>query len=530
MYVNFGKNITLLLLIIVTASCTVPKADIILTNGKIFTSDTTQLYVAALAIRGNKIIAAGSNETALRYATSTTKIIDLKGKTVIPGLNDAHDHLGWLSPVGISFSYPQNDPAGLSKNAVLDSLSRLVKFAKKNQWISGWIGTRILFDTSMRASLDSIAPDNPVILQAWWGHGQVVNGKALAVSGLSDNDKDPMGGRYIRVPSTGFINTIHENAQVPVWNEWLGTDAENQLKGLRAYSEKQLRVGITTVQQMSSTFNAQQSLHLFKTANLSQRIRVIAWPRSNATGRQLAAWNIKNDSDNNHLYFSGIKYMIDGTPLEQNAFNKKPYNPQGDWYGMLNYPVDTIQQILKDALQSNQQLMLHITGDSSMAIVLSQMKLLASATIWRSKRVRIEHNSIMYTQQELNDVAALGLIVMHTPVYNQQSSLQSLIKKGIITGIAPDGTTNPFWEIMVITSQQVKQEENISREQAVIAYTNTNAFAEFMEKEKGELKIGMLADLAVLSQDIFTIATEQLPATTSVLTMVDGKIVYQKPE
>ena len=105
--------------------------------------------------------------------------------------------------------------------------------------------------------------------------------------------------------------------------------------------------------------------------------------------------------------------------------------------------------------------------------------------------------------------------------------IQSFLDKGIIVSVSLDGTTNPFWDIMVMTSQQKDSKENTTVEIAVIAYTKTNAYAEFEEKEKGTLMPDMVADLAVLSQDIFTIPSEQLPATKSVLTMVDGKIVYE---
>ena len=107
------------------------------------------------------------------------------------------------------------------------------------------------------------------------------------------------------------------------------------------------------------------------------------------------------------------------------------------------------------------------------------------------------------------------------------SPVRSLLLDDILVGIAPDGTINPFWDMMMITSQQTNPDENITREQAVIAYTKTNAYAEFKEKEKGMLIPGMLADLTVLSQDIFTIPKEKLPATRSLLTMIDGKIVYR---
>ena len=224
--------------------------------------------------------------------------------------------------------------------------------------------------------------------------------------------------------------------------------------------------------------------------------------------------------------------MLDGTPIEQRAFMKKSYPGRQNWYGVLNMPVDTIKQILHEALTSNTQLMIHITGDSTMAVVLSLMKQMAGGDdIWRRKRVRIEHNATANsTPEEINDIKALGLLVMHTPKDNHSSPLRSLMEKEITVGISPDGTTNPFLDIMFVTSMQNNPAENITREQAVIAYTKTNAYAEFMEKEKGTLAKGMLADLAVLSQDIFSIPMQQLPVTTSVLTIINGMIVYHQPK
>ena len=359
----------------------------------------------------------------------------------------------------------------------------------------------------------SIAPENAVGLQVWWGHGLIINGKALKASGISDSDKDPIDGWYIR-NSTNKINALQENAQAPVWFTLTNSEPDNLIKGMRAYSQLQLQNGITTVQYMGTGFKQKEASDILQKANISQRIRIIAWPLSTYNGRVLSEWKDDNTHPTSLTSISGIKYLIDGTPLEQNSLNKKPYSEGGTWYGHLEYPVDTIKQFLKEALTSNRQLIMHITGDSSMAIVLSLMKQLAGGDVWKSKRVRIEHNSTPYiTPSEVNDAKELGLLMMHTPKYCKGSPIRSFIEKGITVGISPDGTTNPFWNIMVITSQQTNPAENITREQAVIAYTKTNAYAEFAEKEKGTLAKGMLADLAVLSQDIFTIPIEQLPAT-----------------
>ncbi len=504
-------------------------ADIILTNGKIFTSDSKQLYAQALAIRGNKILAVGTNASIKKLSFKKTKHIDLKGNTVVPGFNDAHDHLGWYAPVGLRYNYTEMNPNGLSKESVLDSISRLVKLAKPNQWIQGFIGVKILFDSSMRNALDSIAPHNPVLLQIWWGHGQVVNARALKAAGLSDSSDYPLGGWYEKAGNK--ISAVHQNAQLPIWNAWSMSEPESLVKGLRSYAQEQLKGGITTVQQMSSTLNGTESVTIFKQANLPQRIRIIAWPHSTPNGRKLWEWDLKNTALHSRIYLSGIKYTIDGSPMERNALRSEPYPDKPGWYGRFNYPIDTMRQIFREALTTNSQLMMHITADSSFGVVLSLMKGMASGEQWRPKRVRIEHNCVgdisTSNRQILKD---LGIIMMHTSWYCMASPIRSLLDSGILMGIAPDGTTNPFIEIMLMTSTHSNPKENLTVEQAVVAYTKTNAYAEFKENEKGTLMPGMLADLAVLSQDIFTIPAQQLPATHSLLTMIDGKIVYEHPE
>lgn len=505
----------------------------ILTNGKIFTSDAKQLYVQALAIKGNRVVATGSSATIEKLASAKTKKIDLKGKVVVPGFNNGHDHPGWDALIGKSYAYTDFHPDGLSKSAVLDSVSRLVKVAKPGEWIHGLIGVVVLHDTSMRAALDSIAPNNPVALQIWWGHGLTINEKALVASGLSDGHKDPVGGWYIRNASNK-ISSIEQNAQAPVWIAMYKSEPENLIKGLKTYAQKQLPVGITTVQFMGTGFNAAEAITVWPAADLPQRIRMIAWPRSTAAGRQLTDWDANGNTPSTLTYLTGIKYVIDGSPMEGNALRTVPYAGKPGWYGRLNYPIDTMKQILREALTTDRQLLMHMTADSSFGVVLALMKEMASADQWKAKRVRIEHNCV--GDVETGNISAknrkilkeFGILVMHTPKFCMGSPMRSLLDSGIIVGIAPDGTINPFVEIMKMTSTHPNPKENFTREQAVIAYTKTNAFAEFTEKEKGTLAKGMLADLAVLSQDIFIIPAQQLPSTKSVLTIIDGKIVYQQ--
>lgn len=522
-------GLQLLLLLFSQHGIKAQQADFIFLNGKIFTADDKQMYVQALAIKNNKILATGPNEVIKKLAAGNTTIIDLMGKTVVPGFNDAHDHPGWDAQIGKSYRYTEMDQDGLSKADVLDSVARLVKQARPNEWIHGLIGVTVFFDTSMRRALDSIAPNNPVALQIWWGHGLTVNARALQAAGLNDNNKEPVGGWFIRNASHQ-ISALQQNAQAPVWIALNKSEPGQLVKAMQAYAQRQLPAGITTVQFMGTGFNETDAAAILTAANLPQRIRMIAFPRSTAEGRQLSDWHYSQKTVSPLAYISGIKYVIDGSPGEQNALRTIPYPGRPGWYGRFNYPIDTMKQILKEALTSNRQLLMHMTADSSFAMVLDLITQVGTAAEWRTKRLRIEHNCVgAISDAQKRMMKTYGIIMMHTPLYCMASPLRSLLDYGVIMGVSPDGTTNPFFEIMQMTNTHDNPAENLSVEQAVIAFTKTNAYAEFKENEKGTLEKGMLADLVVLSQDIFTIPRGQLQATKSVLTMVDGKIVFQQP-
>ena len=531
MCIKYRISTLILFLFLKQVSSFAQSADIVFTNGKIFTSDTAHLYVQALAIKGNKILSVGSNASIEKLVSAKTKKIDLKGKTVVPGFNDAHDHLGFLIPVGQSY-FTEFSVPGPSKEAVIDSLVRLVKKATPNQWIEGTIGITVFNDTSIRRRLlDSIAPNNPVALQIMWGHGIILNSKGLKEINISDTAADPLSGWYGRVPGTKYLTgALYEGSQFPVWQAITLSEPANTIKVLRLHANEELELGITTVQNMSANFQGNAARRFFSEANLPVRTRIIAMPGSTEFGRSLTEWNHPDSHITPFTYISGIKYIIDGTSLEQTALMTMPYPNRSNWYGRLNYPLDTLKQILKEALVTNRQLMMHIVGDSATKIVLRLMKQMASDNQWKEKRVRIEHGVSILTDEVIKEVNDMGIIIVHTPQYGMRSPLHKWLSTAIHIAVGPDALINPYLNILFMTTRQVNPSENLTREQAVIAYTHGSAYAEFAEKEKGTLAKGMLADLAVLSQDIFTVIPQQLPSTRSVMTIIDGKIMYEQTE
>jgi predicted amidohydrolase YtcJ len=505
--------------------------DLILLNGKIFTADSARPYVAALAIRGTKILAIGTTRAMQQLATAHTKVLDLHGKTVVPGFNDAHDHLGWLLRDKNTFITEFSVP-GPSRRTVRDSLARLVRKAAPGEWLSGTIGLAVLQDRTVRRPfLDSIAPNNPVVLEAAWGHGMVVNSRALRALGITDTAPDPLGGWYEREAGTRRLSgALDEYAQFPFWQALATANPRALVDGLRAHAQLELAYGITTVQNLSSTLQGDAARRYFAEAALPVRTRVIAMPGTTEQGRRLREWaGLTPAAAGGQTYYSGIKYVVDGTSLEQNALRTTPYPGRPGWYGRLNFPPDTLRRILQEALAGDRQLLLHVTGDSATAVVLNMMKSLAPPTVWRRRRVRIEHGTGIRATTA-RDVQALGVVVVHTPQYGLRAPLRTWRALGIPVAMGPDGDINPFLAILRVTTQQVPASENLSREQAVRAYTQGGAYAEFAEATKGTLRPGMLADLAVLSHDVFSVPAEQLPTIRSVLTLVNGKIVYKSAE
>jgi predicted amidohydrolase YtcJ len=238
---------------------------------------------------------------------------------------------------------------------------------------------------------------------------------------------------------------------------------------------------------------------------------------------------------------SGTKWLLDGSPIERTAALRKPYTDLPSTSGELDFPEKEMEAMLRESLQNDDQLMVHSVGDRATELFLDAMDATGGPKAWSDRRVRIEHGDGIMPDL-IPRVKRMGLVVVENPTHlalrelfvkrygveraDQMQPMRSLLDAGIPLALGSDGPNNPYLNIMLATIYPGKPREAITREQAVIAYTLTAAYSEFAEKDKGSLEPGKLADLAVLSQDIFSVPPPELPKTESVLTMVGGKIVY----
>lgn len=496
-------------------------ADLLLTGGKIFTADSTHPWAEALAIRGDRIVAVGTTAEVQRLAGARTRRVALGGRVVIPGINDTHVHLGHGAPLGPAVPPVADWIGGPSPQSLLDSLAALARRTPRGTWLLGVMGLRIRGDTSLRrAALDRVAPNHPVLLYASYGHGSMVNTRALRLLGIADTAPDPSGGWYERAPGTRVLTGVLEgSAQYAAWNAYAATRPESLFAVQRADAARPAALGVTTLQQMSSMVGPSMAARAFSAATIPVRVRVITWPRPGHPGE----WRpLANRPLSERTYVSGVKYVVDGTPLEQWALMRQPYPGRPGWYGRLYYSMDSLRVYLQAALRDGDQPILHVVGDSTALLVLQLMTELAPDSVWRARRPRFEHGDFV-TADLVPTARRLGVIISQPR--DGAGRIRMWQRAGLTVAYGSDAPPDPFATLQNWTTP-TDSAGAVTREDAVRMFTRNSAFAEFTERDKGTLAPGMLADLAVLSQDIFTVPAAALPDTRSVLTLVGGRVIY----
>lgn len=518
----------------------------ILTGGKVFTSDTSRLWAQAVAVRGERILAVGSDAEIERLAGARTRRIALDGRTVVPGFNDAHAHVGLSGPRSVIVTVdpaPTPDPP---LALLLDSLAAVARRTPKDVWITTDVGGQVLSDArATRVVLDSVVPDHLVWINGWSGHGAVLNSRAMRETGLLDA-RDPLGGSLDRDAAGRTTGRIDEYVIYATKRRLASARGDSLFAAsIQRYGERMLALGITSVQDMAGAYDLRMARAVVA-RNGAMRVhhRVIRLPIPAGRGIISSDWRVAGPDTvlAPTMHVSGVKWILDGTPIERLALMRQPYADRPGWYGRANFPFDTLRVILRDALRRREQPMLHAVGDSTIALVIAAMRAEAPDSAWRALRPRLEHADALGRDQ-LGDLRKLGMIVVQNPAHlaipaimhtrwgserlQRSDMMRSLLDSGVTVAIGSDGPVSPGLNIMLATLHPNVPAEALTREQAVIAYTRTAAFAAFADGERGTLAPGRLADLAVLSQDIFTLPPDRLPATTSVLTMLGGRILYE---
>lgn len=509
-----------------SAQTSVSTPDLILQNGHIYTGDVAHPWVEAVSIQGDHILSTGADATVSLTAGPGTRMIDLRGGMAMPGINDSHDHVG-----GATFGVEALTKRPPTEDPSLDELAEAIHAAATDAapgvWIHAVVGIyTIRHPQEARATIDKSGGGHPVMLEAWWGHGVILNTQGLTKLGIENSVKDPEGGHYDR-DSKGHLTGLAEEYAGHAIRRRLNTEAgiAASVASLRTYAQRRLAEGVTSVQVMATNETLSDYRQTFVQANVPLRFRIMRFPMPDEDKRVGERPTSGEEVLTPLVRIAGVKWVVDGTPMEELAYSMKDYPDHPGWRGRPNFSRKFIDEQLKTGLKGNDQLMLHVVGDAMTDEVLDEMEKLAPAELWHPLRVRFEHGFGFTTPERDTRAKKLGLVIAQP---RPGTPFRTLREAGIPLAYGSDGGMAPFFMFALMTD--IHDLNAITRAEALGVLTSGSSFGEFQEKKKGTLAPGMLADITVLSQDIMTASTEALPRTRSLLTIVGGKIAYSSPD
>ena len=542
------------------AAAKVPPADLVLKNGNIYTVNQRAPKAEAVAIKDDRIIFVGSNGGALRYLGRNTRVIDLHGKTVVPGMTDAHHHL-----FGVGFREITLNLEGItSLEDFLTKVKERVDQAQPGEWITGrgWIETfwkPPVFPT--RADLDRIAPNNPVFLDRADGHGAVANSAALRLAGIDKNTPNPFGGEISKDKQSGEPNgMLLDAAQDLVQRHIPGPTPADAERALLLGVQRNVELGWTQVQDAGGSY---ADVALFRKLYADGKIKLRIYKALSAPGREAQQLFREGPIIGEHdhrLTVRTVKLYADGSLGSRSAALLAPYSDKPDTSGFLTIKEEDLLPFLEEALRKGVQVETHAIGDRGNRFILDAYEKAFKAVPMRERKIReprwrIEHSQIV-NPADIPRFAKLGVIpsmqASHAigDLHFAPSRLgiqrlagayawASFIKSGsIIPGgsDAPVERGEPMIEFYAAVARKDMKgfsgegwhpEEAVTREQALKMFTIWPAFAAFEEKLRGSIEVGKLADFTIFSADIMKIPEMEILKTRNVMTVINGEIVYE---
>jgi predicted amidohydrolase YtcJ len=557
------------ILSVIAAFCFVPAgakvetADIVFKNGNIYTVNERQPRAEAVAVKGNRIVFVGSDRDVKKYEGKQTRVVDLKGKTVVPGLTDAHYHLYGVGQREITLN--------LEGVATLEDFLARVKArvaqAKPGEWVTGrgWIETfwkPPVFPT--RQDLDRVAPANPIFLERADGHGAVVNSLALKIAGIDRNTPNPFGGEISKDKGTGEPNgMLLDNAHDLITKHFPPTTAADAERAILLGVKRSIELGWCQIQDAGGSY-AEVGLYrkLYEQGKIKLRIyKAISGPGEHSQ-RLLREGASVGDFDQ-RFTLRTIKVHFDGALGSRGAALLEPYADAKDTSGFLTVKEEELLPMLIEALKAGIQVETHAIGDRANRVILNLYEKALQAVPPAQRKIveprwRVEHAQII-NPSDIPRFARLGVIPSMQPSHaigdlhfapsrlgqkrlEGAYSWQSLIKAGsMIAGgsDAPVERGEPMIEFYAAVARKDQKgfsgegwhpEQAVSRETALKMFTIWPAYAAFEETMKGSIEPGKFADLTVFSADIMKISEPEILKTRCLMTVIGGEIVFEANE
>ncbi len=540
------------------------QADTLFHNANIYTVNPDQPRAEALHVVDGKISFVGSDTAALAVVTADTRMVDLKGTTVIPGLIEGHGHL-----MSMGYARLNVDLMNIANyEALVEKVAVAVDHAEKGEWIlgRGWHQSKWVpqpadvvkgFQTNKR--LNEISPDNPVFLTHASGHAGFANAKALELAGITRETEFSGDGEIIRDENGDATGVLNEIAQTLVRKHIPPPSQAQQELALTLALQELAENGITSFQDAGS---GGRDISLFKQflreGKLTSRLWVMLAGRDDP--ELLSSWLKKGPEINlgdDRLTIRAIKLVADGALGSRGAWLLDPYSDMPGEYGLPTMSVESMRDISHAAYRHGFQIGVHAIGDRANREVLNIYDDLFDGQD-RGVRFRIEHAQHI-DPEDIPRFGRLGVIPAVQGIHMSSDRpwaidrlgkkrieegaymWRSLIETGAILMNGTDAPVEPVNPIAsfyaTVTRQTLKGEppggfepgQKLTRPQALQSYTLAAAYGAFEEHQKGSLEVGKWADLTVLDQDIMTIPGEKILATGIVMTVVAGEVIFSKP-
>lgn len=563
--------------------------DLVLVNGKVVTVNEKDDIFEAVAVRDGRIVEVGSSTKIMVLANEKTRVIDLKGRTVLPGLTDAHVHM-------VSDAAKASDPERLdcrdfyhpeihSITDIIEKIRAYSRTREKGKWIQAEGSPMQPFRLKdkrflNKRDLDNATTEHPVAI-TFGAHVTVANTLALKLANITKDTPDPAGGWIEKDESGEPTGILREKARPLVLNlinpggrelnedyikrglpipEMQRYTYVEMKKGLEEACKRCLERGCTTVHDVvTSAQQIRAYQELLAEGKLPMRINLLVRIfESQTKAESLLNLGILSGFGNDWLKIGSAKISVDGGLTGCNAAFNEPYLHEPDNYGVIRVPQDTLNELVSKFNKAGIQLAIHAMGDRAFDMVLTAYEKALTEFPRQNHRHRMEHSpaNLMCTPERTRKMKELGiepvpniglflfytgdtlLEVLGSERMKNAFPFKTLIKEGfrITNGTDAPGyiPVDPLRDISVCVVRKTWEgrllapEESISVMDAIRIHTINAAYAEFSEDKKGSIKPGKLADLVVLSEDPLTIQPDEIRNIQVDFTIVDGKIVYQR--
>ena len=532
-------------------------ADLVVVNGSVWTGNPSQADARAVAVIGDRIVAVGSAEEIDPWRGRDTRVVDAGGRRVVPGFDDAHVHF--------VDGGRQLDNVDLKDADSPEEFARRIgaraRTAGRGEWILGgdwddqrWAPPRL----PTRDLVDPVTPNTAVFVSRYDGHMALANTAALTLAGVTAKTADPPGGAIVRDAKGNPTGVLKDAAMNFVARVIPPLTREQRTYAVKRALEHAASIGVTSVQDMNPSYD-----DVAVYADLAGRgeltARIYAAPRE-TTFQDQAKIGIHRAFGSPWLRLGAVKGYADGSLGSTTAYFFEPYTDAPDTRGLLSdemHPIEQMRARLVGADAAGLQLCIHAIGDAGISQILDLFAEVVRVNGARDRRFRIEHAQHI-APKDFDRFASLGVIASVQPYHaiddgrwaerrigpertKTTYAFRTLLDRRVRLALGTDWSVaplNPMLTVYAATTRATLDgrnpngwvpEQKISVAEAVSAYTAGSAYAEFQEAEKGTIARGKLADLVILSDDIFRIAPAAIKDVRVVTTIVGGKVVYTRP-